>query len=525
MRNRNILLTILPLVASISTFAQLTVNTPITLTGGAVLTVQDMDIITNANIEGNGTVLVNGNTTTNIQGNSNSVPNLTINKTSGDVNLASNLLVNNDLDLAGGKFILGANTASVSASSNITGSSSNYIVTNGTGVISKAVSSDLTNYLLPLGPSTTSYNPLAITTSGTYSSASLTARSEGSVHPNNPAGNNSYLNSYWPITRTGITGNMSATGTYIDPTGFTGTESQIQGAAYTSGVWNFSGNSINTTANSVTANIPSAGGDLYGTNVFLYVKAKAYLQGAYNTGTLDMRNQLNAVLPTTDPYRSAPYNTAFTHVNNPTPEVASSSVLTNSTAGGDRIVDWVFLELRDNATVGFPGRNVVATRAALIQKDGDIVDVDGISPVLFRNVPNSAGYTLAIRHRNHLGMSTDPSTNLLTFNADPANTTVDFTTMTNAQIFGTAVAYKVIGSVNTLWAGNSRHDAKVAFTGLNNDKDPINANLSTLGYYNTDVNMNGASLRTGLNNDKDFIFVQVLNNSILSANQRTQALP
>ncbi|MEN9566509.1 MAG: hypothetical protein RLZZ69_1705, partial [Cyanobacteriota bacterium] len=39
------------------------------------------------------------------------------------------------------------------------------------------------------------------------------------------------------------------------------------------------------------------------------------------------------------------------------------------------------------------------------EKDGDIVDVDGISPLSFFGTPNS--YYVAVRHRNHTGFRTD----------------------------------------------------------------------------------------------------------------------
>ena len=52
---------------------------------------------------------------------------------------------------------------------------------------------------------------------------------------------------------------------------------------------------------------------------------------------------------------------------------------------------------------------VLQTRSALVQRDGDIVDIDGVSPVTFNNVA-STNYTIAVRHRNHLGLSTNPAT-------------------------------------------------------------------------------------------------------------------
>jgi hypothetical protein len=54
----------------------------------------------------------------------------------------------------------------------------------------------------------------------------------------------------------------------------------------------------------------------------------------------------------------------------------------------------------------------------------------------------------------------------------------DFTTMTDAQIFGTSAAYTTSGGVNLLWGGNCSYTTvagtqRVNFINPNNDKDYI----------------------------------------------------
>jgi hypothetical protein len=500
--------------------AQLQINTPITLTGGAVITVQDMNVNATQNIDGNGTLQLTGIANTNLNFNGNQLPILELNKTSSDVSLSSNVTAG-DVILNGGKLILNTSNLNLTNNASISGSATNYVVVNNSGLIVKNLNSNLIGFNLPVGPSISAYNPISISTSGAYSGAFFTASVKNGVHPNNPS-NPDHLNVYWPITRTGITGSLSANGTYNDPTNIVGIETNIKGADYQAIGWDFTGSNANNTLNTVTANIPSTGGDLFGTNTFAYLKSKAFLQGAYNAPTLNMRDQLHAVLPASDPYRSAPYNTAFVHVNNPTVETSTAAVLTATTNGGNNIVDWVFLQVRNNSGIT-PGGTVVATRAALIQKDGDIVDMDGTSPVIFRNLPNGVAYTIAVRHRNHLAMCTDPATNLITLEAATSPSTIDFTTMTDAQIFGPVSSFKKIGVNNMLIGGNSKIDAKVSFNGLNNDKDPINANLTSAVYRLTDLNMNVSSTRTGLNNDKDFLLINVLNS--IGAASVNQSLP
>jgi hypothetical protein len=105
--------------------------------------------------------------------------------------------------------------------------------------------------------------------------------------------------------------------------------------------------------------------------------------------------------PLSDPYSIAPFNSTFVHVNNP--QIASTSVNIFGKMDKDAIVDWVFLELR----IGTPGStSVVSTRAALLQRDGDIVDMDGFLPIKFDNASLNIGYYVTIRHRSHLGFRT-----------------------------------------------------------------------------------------------------------------------
>lgn len=68
--------------------------------------------------------------------------------------------------------------------------------------------------------------------------------------------------------------------------------------------------------------------------------------------------------------------------------------------GNDAVVDWVLLELR---AVGSPS-TVAASRSALAQRDGDVVDTDGTSPVAFAIAPGDSH--IAVLHRNHLGCMT-----------------------------------------------------------------------------------------------------------------------
>ena len=68
------------------------------------------------------------------------------------------------------------------------------------------------------------------------------------------------------------------------------------------------------------------------------------------------------------------------------------------------VVDWVLLEIRTNIS----SNSVVAKKAAFLDSDGKIVDVNGTNNVTIKNI-SEGNYYLVIKHRNHLSiMSSNP---------------------------------------------------------------------------------------------------------------------
>lgn len=161
---------------------------------------------------------------------------------------------------------------------------------------------------------------------------------------------------------------------------------------------------------------------------------KAFLGGPYDPATGLMHDSLrtSGSFPLTEPYTALGYQ----HVGGGG-EVIAPSVL--STSGQDAVVDWVVLELRARMT---PGTRV-ATRSALLQRDGDVVDLDGFSNPAFSVAEGR--YHLAIRHRNHLGVMTMASMQ------DDAMV-VDFSDP-DVTVFGRDAARKAIDSTMVLWPG------------------------------------------------------------------------
>jgi hypothetical protein len=251
----------------------------------------------------------------------------------------------------------------------------------------------------------------------------------------------------------------------------------------------------------------------------VFLSANALLDGAYNDDTDLMNDDLRALasFPLTQPYGTMPaawppYSGA---------ETVAPAVL--AVSGPTAVVDWVIVELRDDATP----TTIVARRAALILANGDIVDVDGVSPLRFPLTPDGT-YKVAIRHRNHLGAMTQSGVALSA--AAPA--LVDMETTTT---WGTD-AQKLRDGRYMLWGGNVNRDKRITYAGSGNDRDPILAYLFvnapqpisatsvvTDVYANEDMNMNGEVKYAGSGNDRDPILVNI--GSIQVTAIRNEQLP
>lgn len=520
-------------------------NATFFIESGAVVTVQG-DVTSNANIQGTGKLLLKGSSNQNVNMNNGgastnayTIPNLEVDNTS-NVTLTGNARVGTSLLFTNGKIQAGNFDLYLSDVATVTGQGTGkFVETNGTGQVRKQLTANVSASEIPVGYGT-NYQPAFITSTGTYSSANVGIQVKGTAHPNKNARSTDYLNLYWPITQTGITGTLRVTGKYNS--NFTGTEANMRGITYASGDWNLANAFIDNAFDTAGSLISTPSADLYASNRFVKLKSKVFLQGCYNTATGLMNDNLRTLgsFPLSDPYRTAPYSTSFTHnSNNTTPvETINSSVLATQSPVDNSIVDWVFIELRNGSTV-------LNTRSALLQRDGDIVDLDGVSPLYFNNADILSNYTIAVRHRNHLGLSTDPAALLTSLNEKIPASTLDLTTLTDAQLFGAAGTNFAVSSnsKNMLYAGNVNGNGFVRYQGNNgpgaagqNDRtillsDLGNNELQVLNSYQRgDVNMNGFARYQGNNgagsfnvSDRVFLLGTVLGNNELSV--KAQALP
>jgi hypothetical protein len=187
--------------------------------------------------------------------------------------------------------------------------------------------------------------------------------------------------------------------------------------------------------------------------------------------------------------------------------------------GANAIVDWVFVELRSATN----SQQVEDSRSALIQRDGDIVDVDGVSPITFSQV-SSGSYYVVIKHRNHLGVMTQSPIAL-----SPTTTIVDFRlTITPIYTISSSVVNKARINVEqgaALWAGNALFDDTVAYQGSSNDVNLIydlvikdannifdNPSFKVKSYNQGDLNMDGETILQGSGNDLEYMYQNVINN-------------
>lgn len=243
---------------------------------------------------------------------------------------------------------------------------------------------------------------------------------------------------------------------------------------------------------------------------------KAMLQGPYRVNQGLMIDQLRrkSFIPQKEPYTGIP---SFTHIGDGGGEEIADDLL--QVTGEDAIVDWVFIELRSarDSTM------VIATRSALIQRDGEVMDTDG-SPTVKFNVPDG-NYYVCVKHRNHLGVMTAAP---LAFNmGTPA--TLDFTNP-QTPTYGENALLDARGTM-VLWGGNANPDGYLILAGgglglpdrdmiffdiflslwYANPNVPITYNSVLHGYYGSDTNMDGKVKYQGPKNDIDaIIFFNVL---------------
>jgi len=490
-----------------SGYAQLNINgAQFFIESGATVTVQG-DITSNVDILGTGTVLLKGTSNQNINMNNATIPNLEMDNVSnatltGSAKIGTNLLFTN------GRIILGANDLTMAAAATITNpSSSKFIVTNSTGKLVKA-SLGASAFTYPIGNTTLTYNPLTISNSGTADN--IAARCLTNAYSTGLTGSSftkEVVDASWDISE-GVAGgsNLSLTASWNSTDELAGFNRNKAGISYymtapaASIGWDLlnSQTSVATGSNPYSytrTGITQLGAFAIGTRPVLsplLITPKVYLQGAYaGAGVMNDNLRTLNLIPTTEPYSAI---ATFTHSGSGGGETSTAAIVgSGAPASNDAIVDWVFVQLHDASTAA-----VVSTRAALLQRDGDIVETDGVSPLNMAG--NAAGnYYISVRHRNHLAVRTPAA---LVGLSKTVSTAYNFTdniskAYTNVAITNAPMATLAAG-IYGMYGGNANSDASTRVTGSISISDYQRV-LSTLGgaailspvYSPADVNMDG----------------------------------
>lgn len=467
----------------------------------AYLVLDNVDFINRGDLTENASTeyMFIGNTDQHIDFAGETIPTLNINKTiDGRVYLDGEVTISTELKFgsAPNRIILGDHSMTLFTNTTIAGADEDhFIVTDGLGQLEKSTPQ---NFTYPVGATTSTYNPITITYDGPFDRIRvkvlehvLTSGTMGSILTND------VVDASWEVSE------MTPGGSELDITlhwnladqlpGFDDTDCGI--AQHDSGTdWdlspsemqNPSGTSLSLT--DVQPGVFAVSDDLFMDH--LPLRLKAFLQGPYNIGTGLMNDQIRAAdnLPTNSPYTTGKFNPAGRGGG----EIASVSAFSSN--GDDSVVDWVMVWLRDAINPS----TILQTKAALLQKDGDIVDLDGVSDL---EIPGDDGsYIIDVGHRNHLSIRT---INAISMN-EAAPTTYDFSTA-QSQAFGTNPMADLGGGVYGLYGGNASGNNNVRATGPPFLNDYTNlllflgspTNIISGQYVDEDINMDGTVRVTG----------------------------
>jgi len=209
-------------------------------------------------------------------------------------------------------------------------------------------------------------------------------------------------------------------------------------------------------------------------NKKLNIRAK--LEGPYNVETGLMNDDLRTLgyIPESEPYMQMGWGGDGETIDLTDPDGQLSAT------GNDAIVDWIQVVL---AKYTFDGYAYIDFRSALLQRDGDIVDING-GPVQFWNLPPGINsYHVAIQHRTHTTVISDEA-----YPVGDGVTLVDFTLSSTAITEDSRnPSRKLVNDEMVLWAGDVIRNGTI-------DEEDSAAALDArdqTGYLFEDVNMDG----------------------------------
>ncbi len=475
-------------------------------------------------------VVFHGSSDQNLESNGAVMEIVELDNSGSDVILTDNLTLKNELRFTGdnAQILIGPNNLILQTAAITTGADeNNFIVTNGLGVVTKE---SLASFTFPVGYSETSYNPATLIENGVTDDKSIRvyqdAYEDGTI--SGTVINSKVVQASWEISES-VSGGSDldldlnwqsgdetfdfdnsncAIGRY-DVGAYDGLLADL-GSATGSGPFQRS-----------RTGIDQMGVFIVGTNPaldFVSISPRIFLEGPFNGTDMNDGLRTHAVIPISEPYTAF---SDFTHVALGGSESVAIDSDFDQTGTDDDIVDWVFLELRDDTD----NTLVLGTQSALLQRDGDIVDTD-MNPIKFSGFAED-DYNLVIRHRNHLGVCTNTAQSL-----SRSATSLDFTDGTTPA-WGTN-AMKLTSGTYTLWPGDINGDGNVFDNATPSDVTEVaNAVLAnpnntgffgsgpvstftgfTMAYERSDVNMDATVLDNATPSDGTVIANAVLSHPL-----------
>lgn len=254
--------------------------------------------------------------------------------------------------------------------------------------------------------------------------------------------------------------------------------------------------------------------DVYTGSCDLTLDARVFLQGPYDVLTNQMKPDINAFIPLSQPFNVAPWN------------YSESISITSKPAD---MIDWVLVELRSYENT------MVHRQAGLLYKDGSIRSAAGAHPDIFfasnpaNFMPNDDFYVV-IYQRNHMPVMSLAKVNI------PNTPMLDFADVTKAYgynssgpteqplvILETGVYGMISGDYSDYdVAINHAHDGRLIYSAGNNDRGPIIAKITAANgvpyingvinnaYLNEDLTMNGQVRYSGSGNDPRLIIQNLI---------------
>lgn len=194
------------------------------------------------------------------------------------------------------------------------------------------------------------------------------------------------------------------------------------------------------------------------------LNAKAFLEGPYNGTTMDDDLRIDSLIPANQPYAGNPWS--FPYNSRITPSALDLT-------GNNAVIDWVHLELRDTMDPTI----VIAETVGLLQADGDIVEVDGLSPTGF--IAPTGSYYLVVDHRNHISAMTAQPVAV----SGMPGAVIDLTSIASYGTNGT----KLLNGTYLLFQGDAAPNNVVNAA----DRSTTWNYRNQEAYLNQDVNMDG----------------------------------